>query len=923
MKSYYNYWGKAGKDGNYHLLPYHCLDVAAVAEILFQENPKMLNKFVELTKFEDGLFRYLFLFFLAIHDLGKFADSFQGQVSELYSKLNPGFSPKVYNIRHDSLGYILWNKKFLINKRGRIEGKILDSNIFGLGTTDSNFKRNFNNIASIFISIATGHHGRPPSNTGYTTSVDITSHFTERNIQDSFDFLSNVYQFFLKEPILEKLNQLNLEDLISSFKTVSFWIAGFTVLCDWIGSNGDIFKFVSEEKPIEEYWNDFAIPSAREAIKRSGILPSKVSKYTNPQDLFSYLETPTPLQSLCDSLQIKNGPQLFILEDVTGAGKTEASLILAKRLLSNCEYDGLYIGLPTMATANGMYERVASFYRKIYEPDSKPSLILAHSAKDLSDQFRQTIISENIPEDVPYAEDEESASALCSAWLADSSKKSTLASVSVGTIDQALVSVLLSKFQSLRLFGLFNKVLILDEIHAYDEYMNELIETLLKVHSQIGGSIILLSATIPQNLKNRFIGSFLNRSINEVGIPKKHYPLMTMCGNQEILEIELATREEVRRSVKVDFIHNLKEVYALIQRVVTEGKCICWIRNTVSDSMVAYENIKKLYGENNAILFHARFAMGDRLDIESEVLRMFGKNSTNTDRKGKIVIATQVVEQSLDLDFDVMVTDLAPIDLIIQRAGRLHRHTRDFSGNRITEKDQRNTPFLYIHSPELTEDPSENWYSSFSKGGAMVYPDHGKLFLTADILNKRGEIKMPEDARNLIEYVYGESQLIPEKLVEKSRKNTEKEKQKRAQAENNTITIESGYTSIDNSSIWNEINAPTRLGGETIKVLLLKYQNRKLKPWYAKGTHALPNSEVKVLSYIIHSEFESEDLNLKKAIKDLKEKLPGKGKYSLLLPLQEVNGMWIGFGLSQKGEKMKYAYDTKMGFRILKEGENE
>lgn len=617
-----------------------------------------------------------------------------------------------------------------------------------------------------------------------------------------------MYQFFLNDFSIENLNQIEFENSILQLKKISFWIAGFAVLCDWIGSNGEIFTFISNEKTIEEYWNENAIPAANDAIKKAGILPSKVSMYTNSHDLFPYIKTATPLQDLCDSISVSKEPQLFILEDVTGAGKTEASLILAKRLLSTCDYNGLFIGLPTMATANGMYERVSSFYRKIFETNSKPSLILAHSAKDLSDNFRQTIISENIPKDLSYTQDEESASALCSAWLADTSKKSTLADVSVGTIDQALISILLSKFQSLRLYGLFNKVLIFDEIHAYDEYMNELIETILKFHAQVGGSIILLSATIPKKLKTRFIGAFLNTSTEDVKLSKDNYPLLTQCEKRGIIELDVNTREEVKRSVKVRFIHESKDVYALIQNSVSDGNCICWIRNTISDSITAYEHVRIIYGDENVVLFHARFAMGDRLDIENDILKRFGKESDNQDRTGKVVIATQVVEQSLDLDFDVMITDLAPIDLLIQRAGRLHRHTRDVSGNRISGKDQRETPILYIHSPELTAEPEENWYSSFSRGGSLIYPDHGKLFLSAKILQEKSEIKMPEDARDLIEYVYSDKQKIPNKLLEKSQNNIEKEKQKRAQAENNTIQLESGYTSIDNSSVWNEMNAP-------------------------------------------------------------------------------------------------------------------
>ncbi len=929
MENYYNYWGKADKEGNYHLLPYHCLDVAAVADVIFVNNPLLLTRFSSLLNIESALFQKIFLFFLTLHDLGKFADSFQGQINGIYSKLNPESESKSYNIRHDSLGYILWNKEFLINRRGKLNGKLVESNYFLLNSSQN---RNIKDILNLFISTTTGHHGKPPSNTGYIgTPVDTYSHFTKNNVTDSYQFLSSIYDYFFQETELKELASIDHEKSILALKRSSFWLAGLSVLCDWIGSNKDIFKFESSLIPLEKYWTEFALPRAIVSIKKAGILPSKISNYATAQELFTKPSdskpfVPTPLQAACDSILLQNEPQMIILEDVTGAGKTEASLILAKRIMATCGYEGLFIGLPTMATANGMYDRVTSFYKKLYEENTEPSLVLAHGARGLSDKFQKTIIADKISEDVQYAADEESASASCSAWLADSSKKATLADVAVGTIDQVLISILLSKFQSLRLFGMMNKILILDEVHAYDTYMNKLIETLLRAQAQIGGSVILLTATMPNKLKEKFISAFqLQKVKEEKKEPINHYPLITqVILNQPPVQIPVDTREEVRRTVKVEFIHDEEGIYTLIQKSIQENKCVCWIRNTVTDAMNSYEILSSNpnYKKEKLILFHARFAMGDRLDKEQEVLKFFGKESNQKDRSGKVVIATQVVEQSLDLDFDIMITDLAPIDLIIQRAGRLHRHTRDALGNRISNKDEREKPILYLFSPEVIETPNKNWYSAVFRGGAKVYPDHGKLYLSAKILHQKGDLKMPEEARNLIEYVYSEKETIPRNLIEISKENENLNKQKTSQAENNIIKFDSGYTAVENETIWNDINAPTRLGEETIKVVLAKYENGILHPWYSTGKHLWANSEIKVMSYILKSEKEVEDKILKQAIKTCKENLPDKGKYSLLLPLQEnKNGNWIGTALDKKGNEVNCFYNTEIGFRKIKEGE--
>ncbi|GBF50739.1 CRISPR-associated helicase Cas3 [Leptospira ryugenii] len=900
-----------------------------MGEVLLEENPKLLSRFSTLTGIESALFKNLFLFFLAIHDLGKFSDAFQGQVKSIYSKLNPGSTAKNYIIRHDSLGFILWKNKFLINKRGNLNGILLESNFFNLNFIEN---RKVKDILELFVSITTGHHGKPPSNTGYTgNTVDIYSQFLENNIKESFHFLSDTYHLFLSGSMVEKFTTIDFEDVKGRLTRTSFWLAGLSVLCDWIGSNKEIFEFKSDKISLEKYWNDFAIPRARKAIAIAGVLPCKISKYATPSELFSNIAdnlsfSPTPLQAACDSLKIQNEPQLIILEDVTGAGKTEASFILAKRLMETTGSDGLFIGLPTMATANGMYNRVASFYQKLYELNSQASLVLAHGARGLSDIFKDTIISEKIPEDISYAQDEESASASCIAWLADSSKKSTLADVAVGTIDQVLISILLSKFQSLRLFGMMNKVLILDEVHAYDSYMNELIESLLKTQAKIGASVILLTATMPNSLKKKFISAYSNQIIEENSIDVKHpYPLITQVVlNQSPILIPVATREEVKRTVKVELIHEEGEIYKLIQKSIHENKCVCWIRNTVTDAMNSYEMLTSdgNYKKENIVLFHARFAMGDRLDKEQQVLELFGKESNAIKRSGKIVIATQVVEQSLDLDFDIMVTDLAPIDLIIQRAGRLHRHTRDQLGNRVFAKDQREKPVLYVYSPLVNDEPEKNWYSSVFRGGAKVYPDHGKLYLTAKVLKQKGEIKMPEEARTLIDFVYGDKEAIPQSLIEITNENNNIDKQKASQAKNNTINLESGYTAIDNETIWNDINAPTRLGEETIKVSLAKWEEGKLTPWYNKGSYPWANSEVKVMSYILKYEKISEDNDLNKAIDACKENLPDKGKYSILIPLTKNElGNWIGTVLDKQNNEVFVSYNEHIGFRKMKQGE--
>ena len=232
----------------------------------------------------------------------------------------------------------------------------------------------------------------------------------------------------------------------------------------------------------------------------------------------------------------------------------------------------------------------------------------------------------------------------------------------------------------------------------------------------------------------------------------------------------LIATQVVEQSLDLDFDVMISD---LALASASQGQSVCWIRNTVSDALTAYEKLLRRIDKKDIMLFHARFAMGDRLDIEGKTLSYFGVKGNASTRKGKVLIATQVVEQSLDLDFDVMISDLAPIDLLIQRAGRLHRHARDKKGSILQEPDatdERGEPCLVIFGPDPDETVSKEWYKSYFSGASFVYPDHGKLWLTAKLLKKQGGWTMPDDARYLVESVYGESDggEIPESLKQSS-----------------------------------------------------------------------------------------------------------------------------------------------------------
>ena len=240
---------------------------------------------------------------------------------------------------------------------------------------------------------------------------------------------------------------------------------------------------------------------------------------------------------------------------VTGAGKTEAAMVLVHRLLAANLAKGLYIGLPTMATSNAIYKRIQECYQALFTADSKASLVLAHSASALSEKFQQSIFNLHQPLDSDYQSNEHTASSFCNSWFADNRKKALLADIGVGTIDQALMAILPVKYQCLRMLGLQNKILLLDEVHAYDTYTNNLLIALLKMHRRNGGSAIILSATLQQELRQQLIAIYNNDSIEL----KSNYPLATFASVSNIAQQAVATRNVVKKQTKITKLDNLQQ----------------------------------------------------------------------------------------------------------------------------------------------------------------------------------------------------------------------------------------------------------------------------------------------------------------------------------------------------------------------------
>jgi len=804
------YWGKTStenKDSGVHLLVYHCLDVAAVGKVLLDKQSRLQHSLAQLGGLEDLFFTQCMVFFLALHDLGKFAECFQNLRPDLLEAMQGKQSRRAYSRRHDTLGFYCW--------RDHVKPLLLERSFLKMGSASR--RRMRDTAYDYWMRAITGHHGQPPQD----GDVILSDFFSEQDLVAAGDFTWVVKDFLFTN--IEGLPELDRSQL----RTASWWLAGLTVLCDWIGSNSNFFPSCSHSQPLEEYWGK-ALEQAAKALDVTELSWEGMGEEKSLQALFGPdIAIPTPLQTACAEIQLQTGPHLFVLEDVTGAGKTEAAVLLAHRLMVHGIGTGIYFALPTMATANAMFERIKDIYRRLFSAGSLPSLVLAHSARNLSRTFRQVVLPVPEKDETGYSPEEETATAHCSAWLGDNPKKALLAAVGVGTVDQALLGILPSRHQGLRLLGLMDKILIADEVHACDEYMHTLLQNLLRAQAAIGGSVILLSATLSHRQRRELVEAFASGkqwNLEEEGSREDEngFPLITHLSQAGLRETCVDTRAEVRRRVRVEFLDSLQEVEEVLEQVITQGRCVCWVRNTVADARDAYRVLQARHPEWSIDLFHARFALGDRLAIEERIVRDFGKRSTVEQRRGRVLIATQVVEQSLDLDFDAMVTDLAPVDLIIQRAGRLCRHRRSREGERIGGPDERGIPVLHLLSPEPVDHPGRGWFANMFPRASWVYPNHGQLWLTARMLAEKEGFSVPEDVRFLTEGVFGEvpHEEIPEGLLERT---LEAEGQGWAEisvAALNALKLDEGYSVASSNRWWDEARTPTRLGEPTISVYL-------------------------------------------------------------------------------------------------------
>ena len=708
---------------SYHPLACHMADVAAVALALWDRclpvtARSTLARSLGLTETEAA--RWV-AFIAGLHDLGKATRTFQAKDKGHDERLR-GSGLRAGRPAEDP-------------GHARATNAFLPELLRGIGVE--------RRLAWRLAEVLGGHHGVFSNDPAKPTPADVFE--DEAGCGDWAGARRDLFEAFMEVADLPHDEVGNL--VVPTGKpggAALMLLAGFVSVADWIGSIDQPGYFVYEPTGAEALGEYF-----RRTCDRAHSVLSMLhwDAFPPPQDeepgfleLFGF--DPNPLQAAVQELRPSLAPPgLAIIEAPMGEGKTEAALIIADRW-GAAGVRGLYLALPTQATANTMHERLLRYLTRRYAShlaaNGELNAVLTHGAAALRDDLNV------LPSGIAGEADANEGTVGAAEWFLGR-KRPLLAPFGVGTIDQALMAVLQVKHVFVRLFGLAGKTVIIDEVHAYDTYMTGLLERLLQWLAALGSPVVLLSATLPAERRRQLAAAYLGGlgAPSPSAVEEAAYPRVTWTEAGAIHSRSFAVSDRGRRTLELDRDQageDPAELAEWVAHVLEPTGCAAIICNTVDRAQVAYRAFREQFAEGEVLLFHSRFTHEDRERIEAECVRHFGPGERLPGPR--IVVATQVLEQSLDLDFDLMVTDFAPVDLLLQRSGRLMRHPRATRGG-------PGRPILFIRRLAITE----RGPSLESVGGGPVYDEH-ILLRTWDALAGVDSITVPDGIPPLVDRVY-------------------------------------------------------------------------------------------------------------------------------------------------------------------------
>ena len=502
-------------------------------------------------------------------------------------------------------------------------------------------------------------------------------------------------------------------------------LAGLTCVSDWIASDDEFFP--PADPPLSP---SAARARAAEAVSACGFARPSFRRGLSFRDIFGF--DPRPAQAAF--LEEVAAPGVYVLEAPMGAGKTESALFAAYRLVASGVHSGIYFALPTRLTSDRIHERVESFLRAV--SDTPAPVKLAHGQAWLK-------------EFAPGAEGSDAtASRRPPPWF-NPSKRGLLFPYAVGTIDQALLAVLNVKHSFVRAFALAGKVVVLDEVHSYDAYTGALLDELVARLRRLGCTVIILSATLTATRRAALLGTSLPAS--------DAYPLLTGLPAADAVPVVRPLPPPPSRAVRLRWLDATADApLSLAIEKARAGCNVLCIANTVATAQDWFRALQSGLREGDAFpvgLLHSRFTGADREALESEWMGRLGKSPADRPR-GSILVATQIVEQSVDIDADWMLSELAPVDMLFQRLGRLWRHNRP---SRPVPAPELAVVCAQMPPADLSAlPPAPAAMLPFFGLGVLVYAPY-VLLRTFETLRPLSALRIPADIRPLLETVYSDA----------------------------------------------------------------------------------------------------------------------------------------------------------------------
>lgn len=768
--------------------------------------------------------------------------------------------------------------------------------------------------ARSYSSVVGAHHGRPPRGGDIAEAKDYLSRLGWTHDEDGpwWDVQVELIEFARDISGLDDGSLLRLGEMPFPMQASSL-VVGLLIMADWLASNQEYYPLlplmdsvVSPEKErAGRAWEMASIPPAWSGLPDA--LDDWMVSFAARFGLPNAVE-PRPVQRAAMEVAVRmEAPGIIVIEAPMGEGKTEAALAAAEILGVRTGRGGVCVALPTMATTDAMFGRVREWLAHVSDVRGKSSrsIYLAHGKAQLNEEYqgivrRTRYEKSQIAPDLPLGKGAPTEDILVSDWLFGS-KKGMLANFVVCTVDQVLMGALEMKHLALRQLALANKVVIIDECHAYDAYMQCYLRRALEWLGAWGTPVVLLSATLPDGLRAALVdayrqgrdavtgerpkarnlravkrqwGSAASQAVNgevlaEPTSPERRgYPCITYAGinGERHLDVGSAGR---RVTVRVALCQDDDAMLvAQIEDLLAGGGCAGVICDTVARAQRAADVLSAQFGEGSVLLVHSRFTDLDRMDNERRLREKLGPRATKANGKRPdrlIVVGTQVLEQSLDIDFDLLITDIAPMDLLLQRMGRLHRHARGVGESDRPEKLRvaqclvRGIDSLEENGPKL------------SKGIGSVYAT-ASLFEALAVMGLTSfegsaVLELPGDIAPLVQKAYGEdaAETVPEtwrvRYAQLCKKRGEKQEQEKARASSfllrsPKLLLKHGETQLDLFNV--NLNDPALSGAseqrgiqavrdtqETIEVLLLGCgeEGLCLLPWVGDPAHGVKFGE--------------------------------------------------------------------------------